>query len=44
MMVLLFLAGVLTAIPLLLFAEGAKKLPLYQVGILQISLRPLHYV
>ncbi|WHH56281.1 EamA family transporter RarD [Bacillus paralicheniformis] len=35
MMVLLFLAGVLTAIPLLFFAEGAKKLPLYQVGILQ---------
>ncbi|WFA03358.1 EamA family transporter RarD [Bacillus sp. HSf4] len=34
-MILLFLAGVLTAIPLLLFAEGAKKLPLYQVGILQ---------
>lgn len=33
--ILLFLAGVLTAIPLLLFAEGAKKLPLYQVGILQ---------
>ncbi|ASB88844.1 EamA family transporter RarD [Bacillus sonorensis] len=34
-MALLFMAGVLTAIPLLLFAEGAKKLPLYQVGILQ---------
>ncbi|WP_187444657.1 EamA family transporter RarD [Bacillus swezeyi] len=34
-MLLLFLAGVLTAIPLLFFAEGAKKLPLYQVGILQ---------
>ncbi|NPC93100.1 EamA family transporter RarD [Bacillus sp. WMMC1349] len=32
---LLFLAGVLTAIPLLLFSEGAKKLPLYQIGILQ---------
>lgn len=32
---LLFLAGVFTALPLLLFAEGAKRLPLYQVGILQ---------
>ncbi|MGE6629734.1 EamA family transporter RarD [Bacillus sp. NPDC077027] len=32
---LLFLAGILTAVPLLLFAEGAKKIPLYQVGILQ---------
>nr|WGD74514.1 EamA family transporter RarD [Bacillus subtilis] len=27
--------GVFTALPLLLFAEGAKRLPLYQVGILQ---------
>ncbi|MGG1245570.1 EamA family transporter RarD [Bacillus spizizenii] len=33
--VLLFFAGVFTALPLLLFAEGAKRLPLYQVGILQ---------
>ncbi|PJH94093.1 EamA family transporter RarD [Bacillus sp. SN1] len=32
---LLFFAGVFTALPLLLFAEGAKRLPLYQVGILQ---------
>ncbi|MBL3646866.1 EamA family transporter RarD [Bacillus vallismortis] len=32
---LLFFAGVLTALPLLLFAEGAKRLPLYHVGILQ---------
>lgn len=28
-------AGVFTAVPLLLFAEGAKRIPLYQVGILQ---------
>lgn len=32
---LLFFAGVFTAVPLLLFSEGAKKIPLYQVGILQ---------
>ncbi|MCY8499049.1 EamA family transporter RarD [Bacillus atrophaeus] len=32
---LLFFAGIFTALPLLLFAEGAKRLPLYQVGILQ---------
>ncbi|MGF7532937.1 EamA family transporter RarD [Bacillus mexicanus] len=35
MWLLLFFAGVFTALPLLLFAEGAKRLPLYQVGILQ---------
>ncbi|MCY7495440.1 EamA family transporter RarD [Bacillus safensis] len=32
---LLFFAGVFTAVPLLLFSEGAKRIPLYQVGILQ---------
>ncbi|UYO34146.1 EamA family transporter RarD [Bacillus zhangzhouensis] len=32
---LLFFAGIFTAVPLLLFSEGAKRIPLYQVGILQ---------
>lgn len=32
---MLVLAGVVTTIPLLLFAEGAKRLPLYAMGFLQ---------
>lgn len=33
--VMLVLAGVVTTIPLLLFAEGAKRLPMYVMGFLQ---------
>lgn len=33
--ILLVLAGIVTTIPLLLFAEGAKRLPLYVMGFLQ---------
>jgi len=33
--VLLVLSGIVTTIPLLLFAEGAKRLPMYTMGFLQ---------
>ncbi len=33
--ILIIFAGILTIIPLVLFAEGAKELPLYMVGIIQ---------
>ena len=35
MSILLALSGVITAVPLLLFATGAQSIPLYLLGLLQ---------
>ena len=41
-MLLLFGTGVVTAVPLALFAAGARRLPLYMIGVMQYIAPSLH--